>query len=169
MTTQAVTITDLAFAETVEVPFPTPLDPNGTATVPNRYVTAKIDVAALTGYDVHFEPEAIGNRMVGYSLSEEKHAVETLVRECVFSWLPELQPADPQNAIDVQGGLDDRITVAWGVSDDAIAAVLQPLADRIAAAVAIFTPEAPAPDGAPVVDDAPPSDPPVTVEPPAPS
>lgn len=62
---------------------------------------------------VWFKPEAIGNRLAGYGLTELEHAIESIVRETVFSLSPSLEPEDPSNRIHVNGGVDERISVKW--------------------------------------------------------
>lgn len=137
----AVTINSLAYVDTVDEQQTTPLGETVTATVNVDVLVASISCGDVTDHPLYFKPEAVGNRMANYpDVDTPLAGVETLTRELIFSWSPSLTPADPTNHVDVNGGVDGRITVGWvdGVDTDA-QSVLDGLADRINAARAAFT------------------------------
>jgi hypothetical protein len=93
----------------------------------------------VTDHPLWFKPEAIGNRIANYDpVVEHIHAVEALVREVVFGWSPTLEPPDPTNPVDVNGGIDDRIAVEWSPGVDT--SVLELHTERIVSAVQAFSP-----------------------------
>lgn len=137
-----VTITDLVFTNTIEIPGTTPL---GFATI--NVVTIDSFVATFriddSDFPLHFKPEAIGNRIAHYpTVEEELAAVEALVREVAFHWRPDFEPSDPTNRVHVNGGTDSRITVKWARgTKKAARELLAAHADRIAASITHFSKE----------------------------
>lgn len=129
------TITAFRYDGTATVTAVSPLGESVSSTIKLDNYVATIDVAAVAGLEVNFKAEAVGNRMRCYGLPTPAAAVEALVRETVFGWSPSLQPADPANSIDVNGGTDDRVTLAWADGVAATAdALLATRATRIDAA-----------------------------------
>ena len=107
------TITNIEYVATVDIQDTTPLGTSVARTVEVDNIIVTFSVASVVDHQLHFKPEAIGNRMVGYSLEAEQAAVESLVREVVFAGSPDLLPADPANRVDVNGGVDERIGITW--------------------------------------------------------
>lgn len=130
------TISSLVYDETVEVEQTTPL---GTFTnlVPVDMLTVTVQVKGVPDQSLTFSPEAVGNRMAVYEIDDIVAAVESIVREVVFSWDPTLAPPpDPTLPMsEITGGLHPEIAILWTEEASAQATeVLDPLADRIYAA-----------------------------------
>jgi hypothetical protein len=128
----SVTIDRFEYVETVTMEVESPLGGALVTEAPCDHLRATISAGPVVGHWLYFKPEAIADRMQGYELADELVAIESLVRELVFSWAAELEPADPTDRRHVNGGQDKRITVKWSPAARlAVAAVLPPHLPRI--------------------------------------
>jgi hypothetical protein len=135
------TINSLTYIDTIDQQQTTPLGDTTTVTVKVDVLVASVSCGSVADHPLYFAPEAVGNRMANYpGVDTSLLAVESLVRELIFGWSPSLTPADPTNPIDVNGGTDSRIDIAWASGADTSAqTVLDGLADRINAAKAAYS------------------------------
>jgi hypothetical protein len=154
------TIESFEYVATEPLVTTTPLGETMTSDVEIDSYRVVFSVGKVADHPFYFRPEAIANRIVGYALADGKAAVESLVREVVFGWAPSLQPADPENRIDVNGGVDSRIDVVWTADAEAQhAAMTDAEAARIVRALEFFSepPPPPAPVETPTIDATPPA------------
>jgi hypothetical protein len=144
MIAYTVTVTGVRYDAFADVERSTPLE-DYVERVELDNIVVTFSVGRVTGAEWALRPEAVANRMVGYTLDSPLAALESLVREAVFSWAPSVTPADPANTVDVNGGVDDRIAVGW--KDDGAKAAAESLlatfAERITAAREMFSPAPP--------------------------
>lgn len=123
----------IEYVGTIETETVTPLGLTATQSVPCDSIRVTLTVGDVAGHWLYFRPEAIADRMHGYSVADEQVAIESLVRELVFGWSPQLVAADPADPVQVNGGADDRIAVTW--TDTAKAAAGELLVGTIAARI----------------------------------
>jgi len=136
-----VTITNLVYEGVHEVEHETPLGLKVKRQIEIDSFVVTFSVGKVKDHNLYFKPEALGNRITHYdSVEEEMAAVESLVRECVFGWTDELQPEDPEDRVQLHGGIDPRITVKWakGARKDA-EQIVHPHKHRVAWAVEHFS------------------------------
>lgn len=130
-----VTIDRLEWVESFTEEVATPLGRAQVLVRPCQSFRAWLHVGPLRDHWHYFQPAAVADRMHGYELADELAAVESLVREVVFSWAPHLEPRDPTDRRHVHGGQDERIAVAWSpAARQAAAGVLEPHLPKIQAA-----------------------------------
>lgn len=138
-------IKDTRYEETFEVEEETALGKTVTRKIKIDQIIVSVDVGLGKDHQMAFTPEAVANRMAGYNLATEGEAVEALVREHIFRMDPDLQPDDPDDPVQANGGVDERIKVKWkdNTSKDKCKAVLDSHAERIEQAYEVFSSKEP--------------------------
>jgi hypothetical protein len=131
------TVTEIGYQDTVEAPTVTPLGVERTVTIELDNLAAVFSVGPVEDHGYVCRPEAVGNRLYVYGLTDPQDALDALIREVVFHWSG-LDPETDDQAGRL-GGIDSRIAIAWGAeAKPAATGLLERFAERIAAKRATY-------------------------------
>jgi hypothetical protein len=143
------TIKQIEWVETIKTEVQAPHGKRSTISTPAQHFRVLVDVetpgGSISDHAVIVPAMALASRGVIYGHEEGDHraALESIVRELVFSW-EALEPAGAEEQ-HRYGGADERITVDW--HPDAHDRHLLEQADRIKAAAELFRPQQPSLSG----------------------